>query len=55
MAAYRFVDEWFVPASPQRVYGILSCPREYPEWWVDAFLAGEGDPGRRSPGSAPGS
>jgi len=23
MAAYRFVDEWFVPASPQWVYGIL--------------------------------
>jgi len=31
MAAYRFVDEWFVPASPQWVYGLISRPREYPE------------------------
>jgi hypothetical protein len=40
---------------PQWVYGSLSRPREYPEWWGDAFLEGEGDPGRRRPGSAPGS
>ena len=47
MAAYRFVDEW--------LYGLLSCPREYPEWWGEAFLEGEGDPGPAAPGSAPGS
>jgi hypothetical protein len=50
MAAYRFVDEWLVPASPEWVYGLLSCPREYPGWWSDAFLEGEGDPGPASPG-----
>ena len=50
MATYRFVDEWFVPASPEWVYGLLSLPREYPEWWGDAFLEGEGDPGPAAPG-----
>ena len=50
MAAYRFVDEWLVPASPEWVYGLLSCPREYPGWWRDAFLEGEGDPGPAAPG-----
>jgi uncharacterized protein YndB with AHSA1/START domain len=55
MAAYRFVDEWLVPASPEWVYALLSCPRGYPEWWGTAFLEGEGDPGRRRPESAPGS
>ena len=47
---YRFVDEWFVPASPEWVYGRLSCPREYPEWWGEAFLQGDGDPGAAAPG-----
>jgi len=32
MAKYAFVDEWFVPAEPQWVYDLLSCPREYPAW-----------------------
>src|SRR6476659_1217745 len=50
MAAYRLVDEWLVPASPEWVYGLLSCPREYPGWWGDAFLEGEGDPGPAAPG-----
>jgi uncharacterized protein YndB with AHSA1/START domain len=50
MAAYRFVDEWLVAASPEWVYGLLSCPREYPEWWGEAFLEGEGDPGPAAPG-----
>ena len=50
MAAYRFVDEWLVPASPEWVYGLLSCPRGYPEWWGKAFLEGEGDPGPAAPG-----
>jgi len=44
------VDEWLVPASPEWVYGLLSCPREYPEWWGEAFLEGEGDPGPAAPG-----
>lgn len=50
MAAYEFVDAWFVPAGADRVYSILSCPREYPTWWRDAFLSGEGDPGPAAPG-----
>jgi polyketide cyclase/dehydrase/lipid transport protein len=50
VARYRFVDEWLVPAAPEWVYGLLSCPREYPGWWGDAFLAGEGDPGPAAPG-----
>jgi len=50
VAAYRFVDEWHVPASPEWVYGLLSCPREYSEWWGDAFLQGEGNPGPAAPG-----
>jgi uncharacterized protein YndB with AHSA1/START domain len=47
---YRFVDEWLVPAAPEWVYGLLSCPREYPDWWGDAFLEGEGDVGPAAPG-----
>jgi hypothetical protein len=50
MAAYSFVDEWRVPASIDAVYDVLSCPREYPSWWGDAFLEGEGDPGPAAPG-----
>ena len=50
VATYRFVDEWHVPASPEWVYGLLSCPREYPDWWGDAFLQGEGDPRPAAPG-----
>jgi uncharacterized protein YndB with AHSA1/START domain len=50
MARYRFVDEWLVPAAPAWVYELLSCPREYPDWWGDAFLEGEGDAGRAAPG-----
>ena len=50
MAAYRFVDEWLVPGSPEWVYGLLSRPRVYPEWWGKAFLEGEGDAGPAAPG-----
>ena len=50
MATYAFVDEWFVPADPQWVYDLLSRPREYPAWWDDVFLRGEGDPGPAAPG-----
>ena len=50
MAAYSFVDEWHVPAPVDAVYDLLSCPREYPSWWGDAFLEGEGDPGPAAPG-----
>jgi hypothetical protein len=50
MARYRFVDEWFVPARPAVVYEILSCPRDYPTWWGDAFLRSAGDHGPAAPG-----
>lgn len=50
VAVYSFVDEWFVPASLEDVYALLSCPREYPSWWGDAFLAADGDPGPAAPG-----
>ena len=50
MAAYVFVDEWLVPAPTEDVYALLSCPRDYPRWWGDAFLEGEGDPGPAAPG-----
>ncbi|MFN0155025.1 MAG: SRPBCC family protein [Gaiella sp.] len=50
MAAYRFVDTWFVPTDPGTVYALLSCPREYPRWWGEAFLEGEGDAGPAVPG-----
>lgn len=50
MAGYRFVDVWHVPGSPEAVYGLLSCPREYPSWWGDAFLEGTGDAGPAAPG-----
>ena len=39
-----------MPASADAVYDLLSCPREYPNWWGDAFLEGEGDPGPAAPG-----
>jgi hypothetical protein len=47
---YVFVDEWRFPAPVEAVYEILSCPREYPVWWGDVFLHGEGDPGPAAPG-----
>jgi uncharacterized protein YndB with AHSA1/START domain len=50
VAAYRFVDEWLVPGTPEQVYAVLSCPREYPDWWGDAFLEGEGDDPPAAPG-----
>jgi hypothetical protein len=50
VAAYSFRDEWLVPAPPAAVYALLSCPREYPRWWRDAFLEGEGDAGPAAPG-----
>jgi uncharacterized protein YndB with AHSA1/START domain len=50
VAAYSFIDEWFVPASVEAVYDLLSRPRDYPTWWGEAFLAGEGDAGPAAPG-----
>jgi Polyketide cyclase / dehydrase and lipid transport len=50
MASYSFVDEWRIAASPEDIYALLSCPREYPEWWGEAFLEGEGDSGPAAPG-----
>jgi uncharacterized protein YndB with AHSA1/START domain len=50
MATYRFVDTWHVPAAAEDVYDLLSRPRDYPRWWGDAFLEGEGDAGPASPG-----
>ena len=50
VARYRFVDEWHVPASADRVYELLSRPRDYPTWWSDAFLRGAGDDGPAAPG-----
>ena len=48
--AYSFVDEWLVPAPAEEVYEFLSRPRDYPRWWGDAFLEGEGDPAPAAPG-----
>lgn len=50
MAAYSFVDEWQIDAPPEEIYALLSCPREYPEWWGEAFLEGTGDSGPAAPG-----
>ena len=50
MSRYCFVDEWLVAARPHRFYELLSCPREYPAWWGDVFLHGEGDTGPAAPG-----
>jgi uncharacterized protein YndB with AHSA1/START domain len=50
MTRYAFVDEWLLPGPPDDVYGVLSCPRDYPSWWPDAFLEGEGDDGPAAPG-----
>jgi uncharacterized protein YndB with AHSA1/START domain len=50
MAAYSFIDEWLIPGTPDDVYALLSCPREYPEWWSEAFLEGSGDAGPAAPG-----
>jgi len=50
VASYVFVDEWLVPAPIEAVYELLSRPREYPQWWSDAFLEGEGDPPLRGAG-----
>lgn len=33
MAEYRFLDEWFVPTSPEVVYDVVGAQTEYPEWW----------------------
>ena len=50
MAPYSFTDEWLVPAPAHAVYDLLARPRDYPSWWGDAFLEGEGDPGPAAPG-----
>lgn len=50
MAPYSFTDEWLVPAPVDAVYDLLARPRDYPSWWGDAFLEGEGDPGPAAPG-----
>ena len=49
-ARYRFVDVWHLDAPPERVYEILSCPREYPSWWGNVFLEASGDAGPAAPG-----
>ena len=50
VATYSFVDEWRINAQPEEIYALLSCPREYPQWWGEAFLEGEGDSGPAAPG-----
>ncbi|HET7572173.1 MAG TPA: SRPBCC family protein [Gaiellaceae bacterium] len=50
MAAYRFLDEWHLPAEIERVYALLGRPLEYPRWWGEVFLAAEGDGGEPQPG-----
>jgi uncharacterized protein YndB with AHSA1/START domain len=50
MAEYKFLDEWFVPASPEAVYDLIGAQLEYPEWWGDVFLEVEGDDGPPRPG-----
>jgi len=50
MATYSFTDEWRINGSAADIYGLLSCPRDYPDWWGDAFLEGEGDSGPAAPG-----
>ena len=43
MATYSFTDEWRINGSAADIYGLLSCPRDYPDWWGDAFLEGVED------------
>ncbi len=50
MARYSFVDEWLIEAAAEPIYDLLSRPRDYPSWWSDAFLEGEGDDGPAMPG-----
>jgi hypothetical protein len=50
MATYSFTDEWHIDGTAEEIYALLSCPRDYPEWWGDAFLEGEGDGGPAAPG-----
>jgi uncharacterized protein YndB with AHSA1/START domain len=50
VAAYRFLDEWRLPADVERVYELVGRPLEYPRWWGDVFLAAEGDGGEPAPG-----
>jgi hypothetical protein len=50
-AAYRFVDEWFVPLPTEQAYEILGDPLRYPEWWPEAFPQTSGDPGPPKPGN----
>lgn len=33
MTTIRAVDEVFIPASPQRVWSVVSDIRRYPTWW----------------------
>lgn len=50
MATYSFTDEWRIDGSAEEIYALLSCPKDYPDWWSDAFLRGEGDSGPAAPG-----
>jgi uncharacterized protein YndB with AHSA1/START domain len=41
MKTYSFRDEWQAPASPERVWALISEPTLYPKWWpiyLDARL-----------------
>lgn len=33
MARYRFVDHWSIRAPIDQVFGHISDPRTYPQWW----------------------
>ena len=48
--AYRSSTSGSIDGVRRTVYALLSCPREYPEWWGEAFLEGEGDSGPAAPG-----
>jgi uncharacterized protein YndB with AHSA1/START domain len=50
-AAYRFLDHWVVPHPVERVFDVVGDPLAYPEWWVDVFLAADGDAGPPAPGN----
>ncbi|MFN8222797.1 MAG: SRPBCC family protein [Gaiellales bacterium] len=50
MATYSFTDRWRIAGSAEEIYALLSCPRDYPTWWGEAFLSGDGDDGPAAPG-----
>jgi uncharacterized protein YndB with AHSA1/START domain len=38
---YHFEDRWYVPFPIEKVWEVLSQPKDYPRWWRGVYLSAE--------------